>query len=255
MFFGLHLKAEDIRSRHIYAGAGYALSGLQDWGISPLYYDGNHIFLNVGWQRGSKSATTIAEINFLNGRITPAINPRLTTAEMKNLKLNIHLSHYRLAGSIFNTLNLFLGGSALLNSGSYTHNHFINSSVTIFAMKSLNLNTRISVPLVINKKDHLMEFHLQSPFAAFIIRPSYAYIKPSGFLDHSSGLTESIFRSIEMATINRYFNLNSGISLKYNLNNKTAIRICYRWEYLEHSGDNPLTSVTHGIVVQTTLNL
>ncbi len=253
--FSVSSYAGEKVTRHVSAGVGYALYGMRDLGLSPLHYDGDHIFLTTSLQRHTGKAISIAEVSFMNGRISPDINPLLTTAEMKSMKLYIHYSYYRYTGSILNNARLYLGGSTLLHSASYRHNLFINSSINLNTINSLNLSGMISLPFAVNEREHLLELHLQAPVAAFIVRPSYAYIKPSGFLDHSSGGLESIFRSIEVATVDRFFSLNSGVSLKYSLRNNSALRICYRWEYMEHSGDNPFNSATHGIVLQTIFTL
>ncbi len=251
-----NLYAETDKKRYLNLGGGWAYSGLRDMGLSPLYYDGNHGFLSAGMNTERANRYNSFDIVFVAGNISPAINPELTDSEMLNMIVDIDFSHLRPAGSLFgnNNVKLFLGGSIRSELANYRHNLFVNNALTAYSISTLNLNGRITYSFKRNERNYLLAFHTQLPLAAGIIRPSYAYIIPSGFLNHSNGNFQGVISSMEFSTVNRFFRLNSSISLEYSLKNNNAFRIYYKWEYFNHKNENQLTSATHGIGLQTMFN-
>jgi hypothetical protein len=240
---------------YLYLGGGWAYSGLRDEGLSPLYYTGNHLYVSSGFQKRSDRSMNFLDISFLHGIISPAINPELTVSEMRNTHAEITFSHLRLAGSFLNeNIKLFLGGSATASLAYHKHNLFVNSSLTSYSINTINLNSRLSYFFVNCKRPYLLEFQVYLPVAAFVIRPAHAYIKPKGFLDHSTGAIQSAINSIEIVTVDRYFGLNSQVAFEYPFRNNNALRFIYEWEFSEHQDRNQLQSAMHGIFLQTMFN-
>jgi hypothetical protein len=241
--------------RYLTLGGGWAHSGLRDRGLSPLYYSGDHAYITSGFLKQHGSTINSLEIVFMRGSIAPALYPRFTESVMTNMNGEISFSHLRLAaGMLNNNLNLFIGGKVSAKLGFYEHNLFVNSSRTEYSITTLNLSSRLIYAFVNNRREYLLELQLYIPAAAFIVRPSHAYIKPSGFLDHSTEIFGSLINSLEVSTVNRYFGLGTDISLEYPVTKNNALRLGYRWEYSDHRNRNQLQSAMHGIILQSTFN-
>lgn len=196
------------------------------------------------------------EISFLIGKISPAIFPELTPSQIRNIKTTVNYSYLRFIKSVINEQGkLMLGGTWETQFAYYKHNQFENSSENNFFLSTLNFSGSFSYPA--NKADqkYLMILQANFPLIAFIIRPSFAYIKPEGFLDHSLSDVHRFFKSIEVSSINRFSGLNSVISLEYKLNNNHSLRIGYKWEYWSHQSYNIIETATHSILIQTMFNL
>jgi hypothetical protein len=242
-------------NRYFYLGGGWAYAGVRDGGLSPLYYDGNHMSVSSGFWKRSDRVMSSLDISFLYGKISPAINPELTVAEMRNYNSEINFSHLRLAGNFLNeNIKLFLGGSATASSAYHKHNLFVNSSQTNYSINTININSRLSYFFRSSKRPYLLDFQLYFPVAAFIIRPDHAYIKPAGFMDHTTGTLQSVINSMEILTVDRYFGLNSKVAFEYPLKNNNALRFVYKWEFYEHHNRNQLQSAMHGLFLQTMFN-
>lgn len=241
--------------RYLTLGGGWAHSGLRDRGLSPLYYSGDHAYITSGFLKQSGNTINLLEINFLRGSIAPALYPALTESVMTNMNGEISISHLRLArGMLNNRLDFFIGGKLSAKLGFYEHNLFVNSSRTDYSITTLNLSSRLIYTFVNDRREYLLELQLYFPAAAIIVRPAHAYIKPSGFLDHSTGNLGSVINSIEVSTVNRYFGLGTDISLEYPVSKNNALRLGYRWAYSDHQNSNQLQSAMHGIILQSTFN-
>ncbi len=228
---------------------------MRDNGLSPLYYTGNHGLLNISYQSRTDSRTSNLEIEFLIGDITPSNYPELSLSEIRNNKTAIRYSYQRLAPNVMEHGKLFLGGKWETQFAYYIHNQFENSSMNNFFINTLNLSGSLSYPLKTNEQKYLMIFQADLPIVAFIVRPSYAYIKPKGFLDHSQPDIQKLMNSIEVSSFDRFSGMSTGVSFEYRLKNNHSLRIGYNWEYWNHQNSNPLKSATHGIMLQTMFNL
>ena len=240
------------KHRHLNIGAGWAHMGLRDKGISPLYYSGSHLFFASGFKHRTDSLLNHLEVNFLYGSITPAIYPGLTISQMQSFRAGISFSHMRLAGNLFgNKGKFFLGGIIGSQFTYYEHNQFANSAKNNFSFSTISISSSLSYPLSANERKYNLALQIYMPVIAFIIRPTYSYIQPEGFLDHNTGNLQSLFNSIEVSSLNKFLGLGSELSFKYRLRNNNGLRMGYRWEYSGHNNINQLKTATHGIILQT----
>ena len=229
---------------------------MRDKGLSPLYYAGSHGNLNTSYQNRTDSLTWNLEINFLIGNISPAIYPEITSSKIRNIKAEINYSYLRFAKNIINeNAKLMLGGMWKTQFANYKHNQFQNSSINNYFLNTLNLSGSLSYPLRKNERQYLLVLQTNLPLIAFIIRPSYAYIKPKGFLEHNRSNVQNIMNSIEVCPFNRFSGLSSYISIEYEIKNNNSLRIGYKWEYWSHQSSNILETATHGIIIQMVFNL
>lgn len=237
-------------------GAGWASLGIRDIGISPLYYSGSHLSGNAGYMNSSDTFLSTINIRILYGTVHPDIYPELTNVGMKSMKAGGSYSYMRFAG-IFagGEGKLFFGGTLDSNLGYYKHNKYTNSAINQYFLTTLGFSGKASYPLDRDQNNFLLAFNLHMPFVAAIVRDGYAYIKPSGFLDHETGNVQSFFKSIDIQSLDNFFSLESVLSLEYRLKNDNAWLIGYRWGYFGHDNFNVLKSATHGIFIQTLLNL
>jgi hypothetical protein len=243
------------KNNQLIIGAGWANLGIRDMGISPLYYSGSHLYGNAGYLRSSDTFLSEFNISVFYGRVHPDIYPDLTNAGMNSLKAGGSYSYMRFAGNFASGEGkLFIGGTLNSQLGHYKHNKFTNSSINQYFVTSLGLNGQVSYPLDRDQNNYLLVFNVHMPFAAAIVRNGFAYIKPSGFLDHETGNFLSFFKSIDFQSLNNFSSLESVLSLEYRLKNENIWRIGYRWEYFGHDNYNVLKSATHGIFIQTLLN-
>lgn len=248
------VSAQEKTPFRILAGAGWAHYGIRDKGISPLYFNGSHTIITSSLKLGGDSIFNNVEMNFLFGNITPAIYPEQTSSRMKSLKGGLNYSHMRLVTTFSNgKARLYLGGILDLKFAWYNHNQMTNSSENSYFFNTLNVSTTFSYPLIINERDCKIELRLFVPVAAAVLRPSYSYIKPAGFMDHSAGHTMSVINSFEYLTLNKFFGAGSEISLKFILGNN-PVKVVYRWEYAGHNNINRLDSATHFIALQRVFN-
>lgn len=249
--------SEIEKTRFFNLGGGWAYSGLRDKGISPLYYSGNNAIISVGQSVRSDIMFRNLEINFYVGKLFPGINPDLTLAQMKNMKTGINYSYMKFISNIINERGkLFLGGALETQAAYYEHNQFTNSSFNGYLFSTLNISGSLSYPLINKDRQYLIIFQMQLPVMAAIVRPSYAYIKPQGFMDHSNNNIQRFIKSIEISSVNKFHGISSNISIEYKFNNNdNAFRIGYKWEYIGHQNINMLKSAVHGITVQTMFNL
>lgn len=246
--------AQEKTPVRIIAGAGWAHIGIRDKGISPLYYNGSHTLITSSINFGGDSISNNVEINFLFGNVTPAIYPEQTSSRMKSLKGGFNYSHMRVVTSFFNgKANLYLGGKLDLQFAWYKHNQMTNSSENSYSLNTLNASTLFSYPLTIKDRDYNIELCLFLPLAAAVLRPSYSYIKPAGFIDHTAGRTKSVINSFEVLTLDKFYGAGSEVSLKFIIRN-SPVKIVYRWEYAGHNDVNRLDSATHGITLQRVFN-
>lgn len=252
----LHTTEKITKDNQLIIGAGWASLGIRDIGISPLYYSGSHLSGNAGYMKSSDNFLSTINIRILYGTVHPDIYPDLTNVGMKSLKAGVSYSYMRFA-SIFagGEGKLFFGGTLDSNFGHYKHNKYTNSAINQYFLTTLGFSGQASYPLDRDQNNFLLAFNLHMPFVAAIVRNGYAYIKPSGFLNHETGNVESFFKSIDFQSLNNFFSLESILSLEYRLKNDNTWRIGYRWEYFGHNNSNVLKSATHGIYIQTILNL
>ena len=242
----------ESKHHHFSIGAGWAHLGLRDKGISPLYYSGNHLFITAGFNRGTEKVLNQLEVNLFYGNITPAIYPDQSLLQIQNLKSGISFSHMRFAGNLSGGKGLFfLGGIIGTQFTYYEHNQFANSAKNNFSFSTLNISSSLAYPLSLDEREGNLSLQVYMPVIALIVRPSYSYIRPEGFLDHSTGNFLSLLNSIEVTSLTRFFGLGSELSFKYNLRNNSALRVGYRWEYSGHNNINQLKTATHGIILQT----
>ncbi len=247
--------SETGTSRHFNLGGGWALSGMRDEGLSPLYYSGSHIYAGTGVRSFSDTRLLVADMDFITGIISPAINPELTDSHMRNANMQINVAYLRPAGKVFNDyLSLFLGGSIGSEFAYYRHNQFINNAITVYSINTVNLDSQVSYSFSGKQREYLIALRAYLPVVSFLIRPDFAYIMPSGFLDHSTGNLKSLINSMEISSLNRYFSLNSNLYFEYALSNSNALRVQYKWQFSNHRDQNRLTSATHGIMLQTMFN-
>ncbi len=247
--------SEDRKQRHFYVGAGWAHIGLRDKGISPLYYNGNHLFLTAGYNHRTEKTSNQLEANFLYGNITPTIStiyPGQNLLQIQSFKSGISFSHMRFAGNLSGDKGFFfLGGIIGSQFTYYEHNQFANSAKNNFSFSTFNISSSLAYPLSLNARECDLSLQIYMPVIALIIRPTYSYIRPEGFLDHNTGNLQSLLNSIEIVSLNKFFGLGSELSFKYKLRNNSALRFGYRWEYSGHNNINQLKTATHGIILQT----
>jgi hypothetical protein len=146
------------------------------------------------------------------------------------------------------------GGSIGTRFSYYRHNLFVNSAITNYSITTLNLHSLLTYRLPPENRVSFIELAFYMPAAAFIIRPDYAYILPSGFIDHDSGTLKSIVNSVEFASFDQFFGLRSDLSYTYHFKSNNALRIGYNWEFSNHREENQLQSASHGIRLQTLIN-
>ncbi len=244
------------KNNQLIIGAGWSGLGIRDNGVSPLYYSGSHLSGYAGYMKSSHAFLSTLNIRVLYGTIHPDIYPDLTDAGMKNLKAGGSYSYMRFAGIFAGGAGkLFFGGTLDSNLGHYKHNKYTNSAINQYFVTSLGLSGQASYSLDRDKNNFLLAFNLHVPFIAAIVRNGYAYIKPDGFLNHGTGNVQSFFRSIDIESLNNFFSLESELSLDYRLKDDNTWRIGYRWGYFGHKNSNVLKSATHGIYIQTLINL
>lgn len=247
--------AEEIKTRDLSFGAGWARLGLRDLGISPLYYSGNQAFFSTGYRHQTNKVINHLEINFYSGHALPAINPGLTDARLKTIRSGMNYSHLRyIPGPVDGKIKWLLGGTLDLQYGNYKHNRYANSAINNYFFSTININSTITRPFIKNDRQWLLEFTIHMPVMASVIRHDYSYINPAGFLNHSYSNLQSTFKSIEFSSLKRFFGLNSELSAECRLRNNNALRISYRWEYLGHDNPNRLKSAVHGLKLQTIFN-
>jgi hypothetical protein len=240
------------KHRQFNIGAGWAHMGLRDRGISPLYYSGNHLFLAAGFNHRTEKISNQLEVNFLYGNLSPAIYPGLNLSQMQSFKAGISFSHMRLAGNLIGNKGFFfLGGIIGSQFAYYEHNQFANSAKKNFSFSTINISSSLSYPFSLNERECNLSLQIYMPVIAFIIRPNHSYIRPEGFLDHNAGNLQSLFNSVEIASLNKFFGLGSELSFRYKLRSNNTLRIGYRWEYTGHNNINKLKTATHGIILQT----
>jgi hypothetical protein len=246
---------ETGKNRHFNLGGGWAWSGIRDEGLSPLYYSGNHVYAGGGVRSISNTRLLRAEIGVSTGIISPAINPELTDSHMRNFILRTNFSYLRHTGRSYNEgFAFFLGGSIGNELAYYRHSQFINNSITVYSVNTVNIDSQLTYRFAHNRRNYMVTLRTYLPVVSFIVRPDFAYIMPSGFLDHNSGNLGSLLSSIEVSTLNRFHALNSNLSFEYLLSNNNAIRIHYSWQYSDHRNQNRLTTAGHGIMLQTMFN-
>lgn len=244
------------KTRYISTGGGWAHMGLRDNGISPLYYSGNHPCFYAGFQSRTDTTRNSLKIGLLYGSVTPSIYPQLTSSEMKIIKPVVSYSHMRLAGNFFNGKGkLFLGGVMETQFASYEHNRLTNSARNNYFFSTLNISSSLSLSLF-TKEMREIKLHagLFIPVVVFAVRPSYAYIKPAGFLDHETGHLQSLIKSVEISSLNKFIGTDSYFSLGYKTKNNNIISIGYSWEFFDHNTANRLESSTHMLTLKTMFN-
>jgi uncharacterized membrane protein YqaE (UPF0057 family) len=251
-----HETENNTINNQLIIGAGWASLGIRDTGISPLYYRGSHLYGNAGYLRSSDTFLSEFNIRVFYGKVRPEIYPDLTNSEMNSLNAGGSYSYMRFAGNFASGEGkLFLGGTLNSQFGHFRHNKFTNSAVNQYFLTSLGLTGKAFYPLDRDQNNYLLVFSIHMPFVAAIVRNGYAYIKPTGFLDHETGNFQSFFKSIDFQSLNNFFSLETVLSIEYRLRNDNIWRIGYRWDYLGHDNYNVLKSATHGIFIQTLLNL
>jgi hypothetical protein len=247
---------KETKNNHLIFGAGWASLGIRDMGMSPLYYSGSHFYGNAGHLIRRDNYLSALDIRFLYGTIYPGIYPELTSSGMNSLKAGGSYSYLRLTGSFAEGEGkLFTGGTLNSQFGHYKHHRFTNSAINQYFATTLGISGLASYPIELGQKQFLVVFHTHVPLVAATVRQAFAYIKPSGFLDHETGNFQSFFKSIDIHTLNNFFSLETVISIEYRFENDNAWRIGYRWEYFGHYNYNVMKSATHGIFIQTLLNL
>jgi hypothetical protein len=247
---------EITKNNQIIIGAGWASLGIRDMGISPLYYSGSHLYGTAGYLKSNDTFLIAFNLNALYGTVHPDIYPDLTKAGMKSIKAGGGFSYMRFAGLFAGGEGrMFVGGTVDSKFGHYKHNKFTNSAINNYFLTSLGLSGQATYPLGRDQNNYLLVFNIHMPFVAAIVRDGYAYVKPSGFLNHNTGNFQSFFESIDFQSLNNFFSLESVLSFEYRLKNEIIWRFGYRWEYFGHKNSNVLKSATHGIFIQTLLNL
>jgi hypothetical protein len=247
--------SETGKNRHFNLGGGWAWSGIRDEGLSPLYYSGNHVYAESGIRSISNTRLLRSDIGFSTGIISPGINPELTDSHMRNFIFRSNIAYLRHTGKAYNDgFAVFLGGSMGNELTYYRHSQFINNSVTVYSVNTVNIDSQVTYRFAHNRRNYLVTLRTYLPVLSFIVRPDFAYIMPSGFLDHNSGNLKSLLTSIEVSTLNRFYGLNSSLSFEYILKNNNALRIQYTWQFSDHINQNRLTTAMHGIMLQTMFN-
>jgi hypothetical protein len=246
---------ETGRSRQFSISGGWTHLGLRDMGISPLYYSGSHVLAGAGYRSQSQKVMNHLDLTFMAGSLFPAIYPDLASSRMESIKTSASYSRLWFTGKSSNQkLGWHLGGRWNTQFAHYRHNQFVNSEINQYFIGTIGASGMLTYPVSGNERKHLMIFQIHLPLAAAIVRNSYAYIKPAGFLEHENSRLQSILNSIEYASPKNFFNLETDFSFEYSMRNNNRLRIGYRWEYMGHRNYNTLKSATHGIILQTMFN-
>lgn len=245
-----------FKSRHITGGGGWAWHALRDMGMSPLYYSGSHIYGLAGYEAKSRKLIHQFSAGFIAGAVSPSIYPELTGSRMKSITADAGYSFFMLAGGFGSERGKwFLGGTLAGQFAYYRHNLFTNSAVNQYFLSSAGINSRLSYPFGNPGREFTMVLQVHIPIVTAVLRNSYAYIKPSGFLDHDNGKIESFFESLEVFTVNRFSGAGTSLYIEYMMQNYNIWRFGYRWDYFSHRNVNHLEAATHGLYLQLMLNL
>ena len=242
--------------RYITGGGGWAWHGLRDMGMSPMYYRGSHIYGITGYEARNENLIQFIYAGLLSGAVSPSIYPELTGSRMKSVIADASYSFLRQAGNFGNERGeWFLGGTFSGQFAFYKHNLFSNSAVNQHFLSTAGINSRISYPVGNSRRELTMVFQIHVPLLAAVLRNSYAYIKPDGFLVHENSNIESFYKSLEVFTVNKFSGVRTDLFVEYRLQNSNAWRLGYQWEYFEHRNVNLLKAARHGLYLHLMLNI
>jgi hypothetical protein len=245
----------EVSVRKLDIGTGWSNMGLRDRGISPLYYTGNQALITTRITGDRDSVINRAGISIMHGRISPALENADEPPSMITVNIAVSFSHLRkLSGLMKSAGRISLGGSVKSQFLFYEHNRMSNSSSNNLFVTTFNLKGKISYPVRIFRGSPEISFSAVLPLAAGIVRPSYSYIKPEGYLEHQDSNISKLLNSIEISTINRFAGTGMETAISYATGKGNNIIISYSWDYFEHSQVNRLQSAVHGIIIRYSFN-
>ncbi len=243
-------------TKYIGIGAGWTYGGLRDYGISPLYYSGHHASGEAGYLIYSDSLMVQIEAGYSHGTISPSIYPGPDGSKMKSIKASADLHYLRYAGSIAgDRIRIYAGGMLTSRFGYYEHNNLMNSARKNYIFSALNLGGGLAREINAGSGRSMIIFTVEVPVVSLIMRPSYSYIRPEGFLNHNTGNLESFFSSIEISSVNRFTGAGTSLAIERKLNSGNKLSLRYRWEYFDHKNPNRLKSALHGLSIKTLFSL
>lgn len=247
---------EEPATKYIGIGAGWTYGGLRDHGISPLYYSGHHASGEAGYHIYSDSLLAHVEAGYSHGSISPSIYPGPDGSKMKSIKARADFQYLRYTGSVAGgRVKVYAGGMLTSRFGYYEHNNLMNSAKKNYIFSTLNLGAGLSREINIGAGKSMILFTFDLPVISLILRPSFSYIKPEGFLNHNTGNLQSVFSSIELSSLNRFAGAGTSLAIERKLNSGNMIRLGYRWEFFDHKNSNRLKSTLHGLSVKTFFSL
>ncbi len=246
---------EGIKSTRIRFEGGLAHLVMRDEGISQLLYSGTNTVLSTGVRSERSTYYNETRLNFQSGIIAPSVSLVNNESHLKLIKGEINYTHMRLVMRPGNSrARLSLGGTLNSEFTWYKHNKMTNSSDNTYFFSTINISGQLQHPVNIKETRLELSLKLIAPVMAFIIRPSYSYIKPEGFLDHTKGTFNSLISSIEVALLNRFPGIGSESLIRYDAGGY-SVGLGYRWEYAGHLNINRLEYAQHRFLLQIGLNL
>ena len=226
------IEADAAQHRNITLSLGLSRVAAKDYSASPLLYTGTAPRVEVGYEWGRAATVSSAlAINYRGGTITN------TTPGPSGFTVHNGSIHYHRLKAVGAQKRLWVGGSSTIFARVRVHDFYDNN----FLSYDIGWNVGVAAAYQQPITDRLAaRLHVNLPLVAYYVRPVYGFNFPENFLteEHYNARLDGVYGALltsgEIVSFNKYFELNTGISIAYQLNYVLSeIRLNYQWNYAQ----------------------
>jgi FAD/FMN-containing dehydrogenase len=234
---------EAQRIQNLSVGIGGVHQSSKDFGMSPLLYNnfGGGFFSYFESYRGPflKRLSLDLSYAFITNNYT-------NVGEMHSGKVDFYYDWLVRILPEAKT-SLYLGPSFGFTGAFRYHSFFINSAFNYDFAQPLSLACQLNREITILGRGLSLQYRLQIPLVAAVIRPAFASPFPHGLERFDVELQEAFFRSNRVYFLTTYTRFINNLSLLYPVGQRHHLRLGYAWDFYRILSPNHLYFAEHSL--------
>lgn len=244
-----------LKEHYLDVGPGWSFTRVKDLGMSPLTYQGHHVFPTLKYLRNTEdSIVNKLELQFRYGKTQPKIYPDKTDSRVTSMRADIDYTQLRKAGTFFkDNYEWWFGGSWITFFAMRSHNNYSNNAYNYDFGTAFSLAGKVRRAFQLFGHLSAVNFQILVPVVTGVVRPRFASSRPKGIDPGESFNGKNFRQSMDIVTFNHYQRLNTKLYLRYFLDNGNYLQLTYAWDYyhFDKIEANELWAASHGVYFAT----
>ncbi|OYT15049.1 MAG: hypothetical protein B7C24_15095 [Bacteroidetes bacterium 4572_77] len=239
-FISIDISAQKVvfQGQFFQFSAGSKFNTVYDKTVGATHYKGLTGSARFAYINNSANFRWWTELDFDGGFFNSYNFPSVTDRVANQISGGYNFGFVKPIHKFSNELYLWGGASV---TGRYAYNDVLsysNSSDNYTFLNNLGLNGMLHYTFNMFDRWWSFEWFLNVPFVTYYMRPGYSVNFPDSSIGESN-----------LATFNKFFEIDSEIRLVFPLMNENKISLEYHWDYFSLNTLNKVQYASHGIFI------